>query len=585
MITSIPHELLQLIFWLMAEDPCLEIPPRTVRLVCHFWRDVARSVPELSSTLPTISMAKSQTPTVSALEAHIDQLPPTTLLSFRVVEPRYYDHPVLNHLIKYSERWKHVSLELQHSYLSGLNNAMDQLYDKHIHYQLSLPNLQFLKLKIVKESSIEGKLARLFDYDLLNMRPYLSTRFFKAFYVAPQLRDVEIEYHGSIWNVAWLPYGPLRRYVEYTKTKPFGIHQVMNYKGEFLEDLTYIAQKSVHLYPTATFHRLKSLDHRIYSGSTHFQSFLECLTLPALERLRILDNGNNIISATVALIDRSGCNLTKLSLYSKVLEAGELTQLLERAPLIMELECNDIPVSDMKAFYPISNGRCLAPRLKNIVVHCSSPERELATMIESRSDGNYQHTVDQLNSRLVFPTFKECMTAWALFEGWSMPSDVKLRKLKMLAGSLESKIALWSGKSPSEPNNWKESKVSSKIDAILAEIEDEAKIACTSNTCGYIKMSGIHIPVYKIICMGPTGIPHDAKYQFSSRTKNLLNLWIPSLQSDSQARQRRWILEGKSSLIQIKPESGATLEEEDLLFGRPQTIPDADLFWWKCRPF
>jgi len=359
-VRRISSEILSTIFWNVAlgyDGDVPTTPPYTLGYVCRSWRFLVLSIPKLLSTLPPLPLTKS-----NSLKTFLRKVPSYSPLSFTITEPiSTWDHPVIKVLCEQSNRWRDVSLTIKSSALRPM--AMARL----------MPH---------KFSSLRSLHIYLPD-PRANHACSLT-----SFEEAPQLKEVEIDCLSPIF--IRLPWLQLTKYRE-RGVNAIGVTFVLRDKSP-IEHLEYInvmipSQRFIaELIPSASLPHLKHCDIRIYHD--YPVRILGRLTMPALESIRVRDHGNTLVDDIVGLITRSACGLrlTSLSFHTKAINSGELVSLLKLIPMLVELECNDIPFLDLYHLRVSPERNPLVPRLLKLTLHNPTSITDIVEMVESRSN-------------------------------------------------------------------------------------------------------------------------------------------------------------------------------------------------------
>jgi hypothetical protein len=418
-IRRIPNELLDTIFTTVAEINGGQ--PWTLGLVCRRWWIVAlSSIPQIrpGGEYAIISWKKSVSS--SMMNPYMSRLPKQISISIHNVDPTLGAKPYRaeashSSLSLASNRWVLLSLDLGNTNFTTLSQTIRN----------NLPLLRSLKIKL--NSKLEGGLGG----------------FLNAFENAPQLREIEVEAHSSHFLV--VPWGQITRYVERCQMSVALTRLIRD--DSILEDLTYIVSSTTIHFPTATLKHLKYLDIRAPDAGLYYT-----LRLPALKCVRLQLDTGDAIEKLIHLIQQSSCNLTKISIHARFMEESSLFTLLQLTPQLRELECNDLPISDLLQLTFFPNILPIAPLLKKLVLHSSSRAfyPELMAMIESRAKFGERYTrklppnsVERLDVQMVFPSSGECVETHSLLEGWEQPSTAKFLKVKNMAAQLQSTLDVW----------------------------------------------------------------------------------------------------------------------------------------------
>jgi F-box-like len=317
-IRRMPVEVITYIFcWSLPDEPNLMVSrsPLVLGRVCCDWRRISLSTPQLWSSLHLKFWLEGSTPfTEIAIETWFSRsrnCPLTFTVQGGQLAPS-----LIQCLAKFSERWKHVNIYFPPSFLAYLSAVRNRL-----------PCLQTLDLGVCLGR--EG-VAQVVD----------------AFKNAPQLWAVALPNCAkpSLFQLPW-----------HQLTKLF-------VSGIAIEDVLSALQRCPNLVelgvvepalsddeslrgdytfpnrPIVDLHQLKYLD---VSLTIQTEEFFDHLLLPALRDLSMithlsLDEWPQ--SEFMSLLFRSSFNLTRLTFHDLGISAGELIEILQHTPLLVEFD-------------------------------------------------------------------------------------------------------------------------------------------------------------------------------------------------------------------------------------------------------
>ncbi|PPQ92784.1 hypothetical protein CVT25_003833 [Psilocybe cyanescens] len=413
-IRRVPVEIWQQIFRLVAHSEnfgLLGTSSYRIGQVCRLWNSVAKSVPELLSTLPPVRLTqRTAKPSFTRpLERTISSIPAAYPLIIRIMDPILPDvHPVVQMLYACSQRWINLSILIGRDAMGLVSISLHG----------NVPNLKKLQLHVPDQS-----------YDYLGQ--------LDAFADAPLLTELDVDCPSPIHLS--IPWAQLTRYKERSRGMQLGVARVLK-DGEAIEHLEYRtgdpgAIVDVRTSDRATLTKLKSIDIRLYHNSTTGFSLLDQFTAPYLEVIKIKDHGHDFLPFLLDFIEKCSCGstLTCLIFDTNRIFPGDLTKILLCTPALTKLECNDIPFVDLCMFSVRKGAPTLVPLLHDLVVHSPSPEQlsTLDTLASSRShmfkillrpvegreregggSARSQARLDQpFSLKLVFPDHRLCSVA------------------------------------------------------------------------------------------------------------------------------------------------------------------------------
>ncbi|KIM81226.1 hypothetical protein PILCRDRAFT_821679 [Piloderma croceum F 1598] len=317
-IRRIPVEVIAHIFCCSLPDkPDLRVSrsPLVLGRVCGDWRKIALSTPRLWSSLHLEFWLKRSTPfTIIAIETWFSRshdCPLTLAVHGTDLAP-----PLAQCLAKFSERWQHLDLDTPASslaYLSAIRNR--------------LPRLQSLNLRLCLD-----------DNDV--------TQVVDTFENAPQLRAVVLPHHTK-HSLFQLPWHQLTKLI----VSGIAIEDVLSalhccpnlvelgvVEPALFDDDSLLEDYTFPKRPIVSLPQLQKLDISI---TVQTAEFFDHLLLPALHDLSMISSlitGEWPQSEFMSLLFRSSCNLTRLTFHDLEIGAGELLEILEHTPLLVELD-------------------------------------------------------------------------------------------------------------------------------------------------------------------------------------------------------------------------------------------------------
>ncbi|KAJ7094267.1 hypothetical protein C8R44DRAFT_383677 [Mycena epipterygia] len=303
--------------------------------VCHQWRDIALSIPQLwsswslamdgNTSLSRISssvqlwLARSQNRPLSIRIHHRDCTGP---FDVSYADERWWErasgsaHDVLPFILQHHQRWKSIELNMPITFLQPLA-SLDPNDE--------LPLLEHLALGSFQDDW--GSSVNALDLLMLFER-------------APQLRSLHITMEGS--HLSGLDHVrlPFNQLTSFTGTMFSALECVflLAQAPALVECVFYIGKRvpiSHFISDTELLH-LKSLQLWSTAEKVHPIIVLERLTLPRLKTLVLGREESSLPPALEELVARSGCSITHFSCES--VEPEELAECLEALPTLSTLE-------------------------------------------------------------------------------------------------------------------------------------------------------------------------------------------------------------------------------------------------------
>ena len=403
-IRRIPPELLQEIFltvpWISSQWN--STIPWALSQVCRLWRITALSVSSLWNRLPTIYLHHKTSPSYVAQILELLKRSRDAPISFYVYAPfkELNSHPIIDALVLHSERWQTVSIDSTTLTISAFRGIKGRL-----------SSLRTLSLEIWRHT---------------------DSVVFDMFEDAPQLREVNLD--GPFPGEVRLPFSQLTRYKERVRGRG-----VANYTISLATSLTTLEISRFSESPDIPVVTLPSLvTLKVQFNDILSQGFLENLTLPAIQEIRIAGFDGHLITVLTAMISRSRspCMLKKFAFRTSELNSGELTRLLRLTPHLVELNLPLPPPEDLSNLIIGRNSRPLVPRLQMLTFEAEGIRRAetsqiLNTLAASRChrDPNFTSAVPESvhfsddhralkELRILFKSSRVCHYELRFLENW-----------------------------------------------------------------------------------------------------------------------------------------------------------------------
>lgn len=421
-LCKLPVDILTEIFLQAAysDTGIYSAPPWSISHVCYQWRSVALDLPLLWNCI-RIQLAKDhRTPAfLGFLAMRLNRSRQAPLDIFLSSVSREFinciQHPVFDQLVRHAERWRFLNLKIAGRTLQALGG-------------------------------IRGRLFRLQRLDLTLYTP-LSEEVIDTFEIAPQLQEVS--------NSTDLPY-PI------TIVLPRA--QITTYRGLLRDDVLWqsLLAQSVSLkrldlkftlnasafsavFPSGRLEALTSftfsdcdIDYRNIGIP---KKFLDCLTLPCVEHIRIQnyrgEAGEGLL-ALKSLIIRSHASLRRLefSSHSNELPPDLLISILQLSPQLTSLETLFPPLAVLHSLTINADQPAIIPLLGSLILHADDDtifhcgfEKAIALLVASRCDSGItttDGTSQNVSIRICFRNIRKCFLTHELLESFYRTShDVR----------------------------------------------------------------------------------------------------------------------------------------------------------------
>ena len=398
-IRRIPPELLQEIFihvtvpWEYSRRNAI---PWDLSQVCRLWRTTALSVSSLWSQLPTIYLHKKTSRSYVAKIMELLVRSRDAPISFYLYAPfkELSSHPIIDALVLHSNRWQTVAIDCTTRTVFAFKGVKGRL-----------SSLQTLSLEVRRQTD-----------------PVV----FDMFEDAPQLREVSLD--GPFPGEVLLPFSQLTRYKERLRGSGMAFYTIsLAASLTTLEVSRFFESPDI---PVITLPSLITL--KVQFDDTLSQGFLENLTLPAIQEIRIAGFGGRLITAVTAMISRSHspCMLKKFAFRTSGMDSGELTRFLKLTPHLVELYLPLPPPEDLSNLIIIGqNSRPLVPLLQSLTfesagIHRAETGQILNDLAVSRcyqQDTNVPAPSDRRalkELRILYKSVFTCHHELRLLENW-----------------------------------------------------------------------------------------------------------------------------------------------------------------------
>ncbi|KAJ3518866.1 hypothetical protein NMY22_g13465 [Coprinellus aureogranulatus] len=383
-IDDLPNEVLLLVFKELVElpSPSFNNPPSRVAEVCRRWNSLALSVSNIRSIAPLVDL-DIHSRTLNFGGGH-QELP--FALAIRNVSDRNEKKECVRTICDTSGRWFHVEI---FDVSVGLAEWMSSKLTGRI------PLLHTLKLRL---DDSEDDYTALSDLD------------------APSLCRLEVEYNGELALDA--PFQQLEEYVERSANPwPYA-----NLSYDVISDGSKLKSISLgYVLPMSTSNPFRVVDRSTLQTLPHLttlnlylphlptRKLLAWLTLPSLNRLRVVSNSPDVLETVHELIYRSQCSLTTLSIrlpgWNPLLisSQAELTRARYIAVLYVCPQLRNLEL-DVPTMITLNEILCpwmpsFLPHLRELVAHLPNAP---SSPLQLHGEGSQVRKVPFV--RLIFPT-------------------------------------------------------------------------------------------------------------------------------------------------------------------------------------
>jgi hypothetical protein len=364
-VRYLPSEVLQEIFLhycdhVLLINPSISKVPWRLGHISRRWREIALSLPALWDNIPPIDFhfkSHSNPSYDRAITQLIERSGTSPTLKLDIYFPAWQKKvprsSIFKSVVRHSERLKSLSLSIR-----------DMHTTKHFQgLKGRLPNLRNLTLSLSPSYSNDGRTLDIFE-------------------TAPALRQVVLmlSHPGDSIRLL-LPWSQITHFIDMLHSEsiapyvplsslPSLSYLVINKKIDRYDPPANWPQHPSHYEPVTLshLHTLKVHDHS--NGDTGI--FLDSLTIPAVEDIKISLPGS-LIPHLVSLLFRSheSSRLQKLAFRTTgiSLQAGELSDLLNFTPQLIELDICVPPMADILRLINFEGDVILVPMLQALYMH------------------------------------------------------------------------------------------------------------------------------------------------------------------------------------------------------------------------
>jgi len=370
-VRCIPSEILQEIFLFYADshdharsisrrpssNNAIAIMPWHLGHISHRWREISLSLPSLWDNLPKFDIGQKSLTKQSYIRAFtclMQRSGAHPTLKFHIYGrplKKMTEYRILNLMVLHSERLHTLHIDLILTTMRALQG-----------FKGCLPNLRILRLDLNATFSNTEHTLDIFE-------------------TAPALRQVTLAgYQTNVDNInLLLPWFQITHFEERLGGSMLGPHFV---PLSSLPSLTCLDIDKAPLdgftpllpYEPTTLlnlHTLKVvLHHSCHFFIRDFGIFFECLTIPAVEVIKIHCMAP-LVPRLVSMFSRSHApsRLQKLAFRTIPLKAGELSALLKLTPQLIELDIVVPPTYDILRLIYGQGGVMLVPMLQALYMH------------------------------------------------------------------------------------------------------------------------------------------------------------------------------------------------------------------------
>lgn len=408
-IRRIPPELLQEIFihitvpWTYSRWNTI---PWALSQVCRRWRTTALSVSSLWSRLPTIYLHKKTSCSYAAQIRELLLRSRDAPISFYLYAPfkELNSHPIIDALVLHSDRWQTVAIDSTTPTIFAFKGIKGRL-----------SSLRTLSLEVWRQTD-----------------PVV----FDMFEDAPQLREVSLD--GPFPGEVRLPFSQLTRYKERVRGRGMADFTISLATSLTTLEISRLSESPD--IPVTTLPLLVTL--KVQFDDIISQGFLENVTLPAIQEIRIAGFEGHLITVLTAMISRSPspCMLKKFAFRSSELDSGELTTLLKLTPHLVDLNLPLPPPEDLSNLIIRRNSRPLVPLLQMLTFEAEGVRRaETSQALNALAVSRSYHQNSSVvpgdiplgdhrvlkELRILFKTSRTCHYELRFLENWLQSEESK----------------------------------------------------------------------------------------------------------------------------------------------------------------
>ncbi|PPQ66796.1 hypothetical protein CVT26_009642 [Gymnopilus dilepis] len=590
-VRLLPEEILAEIFSIYSESFLLEDHPHIITVsregiiypwipsqVCRSWRSAALSLHHLwGQLIVDTCLWKTNKPSKSFMELFktlVDRSHDAPLCIYFCTPPSADVEdlrPIIDTLVKNSERWSTVYLITPYSVLSAFEGIKGRL-----------PALRRLYLSFAVEEPMYTTKETVLD----------------TFEVAPKLQSVYLS-SASFTGRMLLPYDQLLVFLDGGERANGRVREhVIPASASTLQDLSFgrFPMEDIQRpWPHSTLPELTNLIVKFENTGDEDDSydnlqdnFFTHLTLPNVNRIDITNYPKNLLPVLSSLITRSfpaqqATTLQELSFstyYLAEYNPGDLATFLELTPFLKKLRVYLPHTQDLERLVVIpGSDQPLLPRLEELCIFvydsvegCEDVLSQIARSRcepiltnNSRNDPNAPSSTSPSpptrlqHFRLVFPGAVLCHAGHEKLEESSRsasviptesssaePKDMEdrvalLKDWTPLASSLPSIFAFWAR--PARMG-LKKMKRAFQVSQWFSMVEG-IKIQGVKE----LYRSDIHHLMYHISLLPSSDLPGDNIYHFRKRARALLEKWSRLLAED--IKNRRWAFQGAQSVVYV----------------------------------
>ncbi|KAF8883075.1 hypothetical protein CPB84DRAFT_1851062 [Gymnopilus junonius] len=269
------------------------------------------------------------------------------------------------------------------------------------------------------------------------------------------------------------------------------------------------------------------------------------------------------------------------------MDAGDLTKILMLTPALTDLECNDIPFSDICTLSVEAEGSALVPLLRSLVIHSPSMIQEVESLAQSRSriaDSQarrpYMNTRNSpwrsdFSVRLVFQSGDLCNGIAERLSSHESDYPFKI-KLTHVLWELDLAIAECKAQFPRKNSfafidSISERKAAKKLDNGVSFLEEIPLENLPEFQVWVLTV------LYYFRALDTDSIPFQRKFDFLNRVNDLFAFCV--LLIKQQSFNRRFIRHGRYCLLYVTHPQGNFSPEEVFLHDRYAMVSDEEVFW------
>ena len=337
----LPEELITYIFLLACSEGGRPLTPLRIGSICHGWRTIAWSTPELWSSVTVGLVVEEEAADIQLdlLEDWLWRAKERPLSIVVVYRSEYVDDwsppsDTLDLVLAYSKQWRSITFNTPEGYLGYLDTVQGEI-----------PLLELLTIK--------GPLTYILE--VFSVAPRLRSVAFKFdYYESAELGDISLPW-SQLTELSFAA-DDIQTCLTVVERCSSLTHLTLHENLENRSSRTSIPSRPIHLDCITSLH---------ISSDAEVSSFMDSISAPHLKDVAVLSprHTSDFLCSLCALITRSGCakSITRFSFVGHIPSEKEMMLFLSELHNLSELE--------------LDNAKCAPPFYKIFIdaLHSSAP--------------------------------------------------------------------------------------------------------------------------------------------------------------------------------------------------------------------